>query len=218
MFLADALPEELLIDNLPDRALRDEVVLHWSGRLESGKALPLALEALAGALKQGHLNIRLEISGDGPERKYCEALAAKLAILERVQFLGHIPRTKVLECFRRADAFIFTSLRDSFGSVCLEAMSQGLPIVLLDHQGVRDFIPSAASWKVPPTSPAKTLEGLAEAIRQMANDRAGRVARGKAALEFAKLQSWPHRVKRMECLYNEYGRSIRRSPRHDGVT
>jgi glycosyltransferase involved in cell wall biosynthesis len=206
LFPDSALPQALFIENLPDRVSRDEVVLHWSGRLESRKALPMALEALAGALNGGRLNIRLEVSGDGPGRKYCKTLAAKLAISDRVRFLGCLPRTEVLECFRRADAFIFTSLRDSFGSVCLEAMAQGLPIVLLDHQGVRDFVPSEASWKVPPTTPSETVGGLAAAIRQVATDRESRIARGKAALEFAKLQSWPLRVKRMECLYDEYRR------------
>ena len=206
LFLDSGLPNELLAQKVPDKACRNETILHWSGRLEPRKGLPLALEAVAQAIKDRGANVYLQVTGDGPERIHYERVATKLAIADRVSFLGRIPREQLLSCFRQADALVWTSLQDSFGSVCLEAMSQGLPLLILDHQGVRDFIPSAASWKVPPTNPTATVEALALAMRQIAGDREGRILRARAALDFARSQSWPLRVTCLERLYEQYCR------------
>src|ERR1700733_8853224 len=204
LFLDNGVPNELLVEQQLDRPSRKEIVLHWSGRLEPRKGLPLTLEALAKATQDGSADVYLQVSGDGPERMHFERLAGKLGIAERVSFLGRIPREELLSCFRHADALVWTSLQDSFGSVCLEAMSQGLPLLILDHQGGRDFIPSAASWKVPPTSPNATAEALALAIRQIAGGREDRILRARAAVEFARSQTWPLRVNRVELLYQQY--------------
>ena len=75
--------------------------------------------------------------------------------------------------FNEADAFLFTSLRDSFGSVVLEAMGHGLLIVTLNHQGVRDFVPADGGVKVSVESPEQTTRELAQAIDALAQDRRG---------------------------------------------
>ena len=47
-------------------------------------------------------------------------------------------------------------------------MAAGLPVVALNHQGVGTMIPEQAAIKVPVTSPASTVQGLADAIRALA--------------------------------------------------
>jgi glycosyltransferase involved in cell wall biosynthesis len=202
LFLDNGLPTDLLAKDTSQPPRRTELLLHWSGRLEPRKALPLALESVAQAIRLG-VNVSLEISGAGPERGNCERFAAELGISNRVCFLGRIPRVEVLSRFRHADALLFTSLQDSFGSVCLEAMAQGLPVLTLDHQGVGDFLPAAASWKVPLTNPTATIKGLADAIVKISNDPEDRLRRACAALEFARSQTWTNRVVSIERVYEE---------------
>jgi glycosyltransferase involved in cell wall biosynthesis len=107
------------------------------------------------------------------------------------------------EAFLGAHAFVFTSLRDSFGTVVLEAMAHGLPVVTLDHQGVGTFLPEAAAIKVPVTTPEDTVRLLAEAIDRLAADEALRLRMAQAAWRFAQAERWDRRAERMLALYEE---------------
>jgi glycosyltransferase involved in cell wall biosynthesis len=191
----------------PERPIHDRLILHWSGRLEYIKALPLALEAVA---KARDLPVYLVVSGDGPLRSELQNLAKQLGIPDRVTFSGFVPRASLMHLFREADAFIFTSLRDTFGSVVLEAMGQGLPILTLNHQGVGTHLPAEASIKVPVTSPAETVAKLAAGIRVLAKNPDLRQRMSRASWEYAASQSWPNRVHQMLKWYAEVVRTNRR--------
>jgi len=193
--LADHMPA-----NLPKREHREECILLWAGRLEHRKALPLSLEALA---QIGNLPVRLLVAGDGPLRAEWEGLADSLGVKGRVQFLGRVTWEKMTELYRQADIFLFTSLRDTFGSQVLEAMAQALPIIALDHHGVRDFVPPEAGFKVPVTTPDQTVAALAQAIRLLVQSSDVRYRMGEFALAYAKEQTWTRRVEQVNRCYEE---------------
>jgi glycosyltransferase involved in cell wall biosynthesis len=50
-------------------------------------------------------------------------------LVERVHFLGHLDREKVLACMTSAKVFAFPSRLESFGLVVVEAMSCGAPVI-----------------------------------------------------------------------------------------
>src|SRR5207249_529265 len=102
-----------------------------------------------------------------------------------------------------ADAFLFTSLRDSYGMQVLEAMGHGLPILTLDHQGVGTFVPPDAGIKVPVTNPHETVTGIVSAIRELALHPQIRRSLGDAGRAFAETQTWERRAERMSKLYEE---------------
>jgi hypothetical protein len=81
-------------------------------------------------------------------------------------------------------------------------------VIALDHQGVRAFVPSSASWKVQVTNPAETVLALAGAIKRAAANPEERLHRAEAALSFAASQTWPRRVALMEGLYENYRYSV----------
>ncbi len=174
--------------------------LLWAGRIESRKALALALHAMA---RVRDLPVHLTVAGDGAERAGCEALAVSLGLQERVRFLGMVPRQQMDRLFAGASALLFTSLQDAFGSVVLEAMAAGLPILGLNHQGVGAMIPEAAALKAPVHSPDAALAGLAQGMRRLLDDpdllhRMGAAARAHAATEL-----WPERARRMTDIYHQ---------------
>jgi glycosyltransferase involved in cell wall biosynthesis len=177
----------------------DQFELLWAGRLEARKALPLALEAMA---RVRDLPVRLRIAGEGPLRAAYERQASRMGLTESVRFLGFVPRERLLsDLFASSDAFFFTSLQDSFGSVVIEAMATGLPVLTLDHQGVGAMIPEQAAIKVAVTSPASTVQSLAEAIRILARSPDLVRRMGDAARHYAVTESWNRRVIRMNALY-----------------
>jgi glycosyltransferase involved in cell wall biosynthesis len=177
------------------------LTLLWAGRLERRKALPLALEALAQL--EPEINVRLLVAGDGPQRAECTALASRLGVENRIEFLGMLPRQEMPKVFQQADAFLFTSLRDAFGSVILEAAGYGLPIIALDHQGAGQFVPSAAAIKVPVTRPSETVSALANGIRILAGSPELRRRMSAAARAFAETQHWDRRAEQMELWYEK---------------
>ncbi len=199
MLLDCGLPEICGPETAPDPMdLRSEFTLLWAGRLITLKALPLALHALA---RVADPRVRLKVAGEGPEEAELKCLAGKLGIQDRVTFLGKVPYEKMPELFDSASAFLFTSLRDSFGSVVLEAMAHALPVITLDHQGVGTFLPEEASIKVTVSSPDETIAGLARAIEDLASSKRALGAMRSAAWRFAKGQTWRRRAAAMSDIY-----------------
>jgi glycosyltransferase involved in cell wall biosynthesis len=177
-----------------------QVTLLWAGRLEPQKGLAIALRALA---KCRYREIRLLVAGSGSEQVKLERLAKSLKLNNRVEFLGQVPSENMTALFQNSDALVFTSLRDSFGSVVLEAMSNGLPIVALNHQGIQAFVPEDASLKVPVKSPSQVIDDLAKAFETLGTNPESLPAMSKAALAFAEQQTWRRRADAMNRLFAE---------------
>jgi exopolysaccharide biosynthesis WecB/TagA/CpsF family protein len=200
LFLDSGIPSSFVSSRHVPTRRDNPFTLLWVGRMEPRKALPLAFEALA---QTRDLNARLLIAGDGEKRAEWESYAKRLNLWRNVEFLGRIPWDEVGRLYQSADAFLFTSLRDSFGTQVLEAMGHSLPILTLDHQGVGAFVPCEAGIKVPVTSPQQTLVGLSEGIRRLALFPEERRKMGEAALAYAKTQTWENRAEQMSQLYQE---------------
>ena len=199
LFLDGGVRADQFVERRRVRRPGDPLELIWAGRLEPRKALPLALEAMA---RLSDVPVRLRIAGQGPLRAAYEQWAAALGLSDKVQFLGLVPRVELLrDFFATSDAFLFTSLQDSFGSVVIEAMAAGLPVLGLDHQGFGAMIPEQAAIKIPVTDPAATIQGLADGIRVLAASPDLGQRMGDAARRHAASESWSRRVDRMTEIY-----------------
>lgn len=177
-----------------------ELLLLWAGRCESRKGLPLVLQAMA---RIPESPVRLIAAGDGPLLAEWKALADRLGIGGRVEFLGRVPWTRMKDLFLKAQAFVFPSLRESFGTVMLEALARGLPVVTLDHQGAGALITPEAGIRVPLTTPAETVAGLAKAFASLAADRVLLKRLSHGAFELARQNLWKARVEQMNHWYEE---------------
>ena len=71
----------------------------------------------------------LDILGDGPLSAELQAYKIQLG-LQRVNFLGSVPNEKIPAYLFNADAFVSSSLYESWGLVVNEAMAAGLPVLL----------------------------------------------------------------------------------------
>jgi glycosyltransferase involved in cell wall biosynthesis len=104
--------------------------------------------------------------------------------------------------YLKSDVFLFCSLRESFGSQMLEAMAFGLPVIALDHQGVRAFVPDAAGIKVPVTKPSETVQRLADAVTYLYRHPEKRLAARRYAYEYARRQVDSENMKEMNLSYD----------------
>lgn len=81
--------------------------------------------------------------------------------------------------YRRSTIFVLPSLEDGFGSVVIEAMACGLPVIVTDRAGAKDCVREGVDGFVVPAGDA---EALAERIRYLhANpDRTAEMGRNAA--------------------------------------
>jgi glycosyltransferase involved in cell wall biosynthesis len=129
-------------------------------------------------LRDRTLDVRLEVVGEGAERRRLEHDMARLELGRAVQLRGALSEQQVWERYRRADMFVLPSLREGLGVVLLEAMAAGLPVVASDLPGVREAVEHERSALLVPPGDATAL---AEAIRRLMGDADLRARLGAAA-------------------------------------
>ncbi len=147
----------------------------FTGRMHPQKNLPLLLEAWARVALQTPANLILIGPGEGRET-LC-ALAARLGIAERVQFVGAV--ADPADHLRAADVFALPSVAEGMSNSLLEAMATALPCVVSAIGGNTDLITEGQTGRLVANSDphawastlVELLENLAEARRLGANAR-----------------------------------------------
>jgi glycosyltransferase involved in cell wall biosynthesis len=178
-----------------------ELHILWSGDLAPWKGLPLLLKALRQMPPEIPYQVR--ILGKGRLRKCYERLARACGVDRHITWLGWLPFDEALRQNAWADVLAFTSLRDTSGNVVLEALSAGVPVVCLDHQGAADMITDACGIKIPVTRPRQVTRELAQAITVLAQDHELRRRLSAGALRRAADYLWSARVEQVAAVYRE---------------
>ena len=189
----------------------DKLRLLWCGHIHPLKGLPLLLKALARLPPdQGY---ELRIVGKGLYRRTWERLTRCLGISEHITWTGWIPHKEALQQYRWADLFVFTSLRDTFPTAVLEALSQGLPVVCFDHLGMGDIVTEQCGQKIPLTTPSAAVDGLREAILDLGSDPARWEELSRGAIERASQYTWSHQGEQLARFYRQVlGTSDKQQP------
>jgi glycosyltransferase involved in cell wall biosynthesis len=182
-----------------DRRLSNPLRLLWSGDLKHHKALHLLLQALA--LLPPEFSYELKILGKGPLESRWQGLARRLGVADRCLWMGWLPYDRAMEQYEWADLFIFTSLRETTGTVLLEAMGQGVPVICLDHHGAKYLVTEECGVKVPVTTPAEVIRNLKDAIMALADDQDRIDALSRGARARARRFLWSHNGKHMAGIY-----------------
>lgn len=150
---------------------------------------------------------RLTVAGGPPadrldadaDAQRLRALADRLGVAHRVRLVGQVPRSCVAELMREVDLFLCTPLMPAFGTVALEAMASGVPVVATAVGGLRDsVVPGVTGELVAPRAP----EGLAQAIRRLFHDPVRLQAYRFAASDRARSAfSWQRAAVSTESVY-----------------
>jgi len=210
IMLETAIMPEAVLEDERSRPRRGRMTLLWLGNLIPRKAPILAVRAVARAIEAG-AEVELLIAGDGVERAHLVAAVKELKLEERVTLLGKIPKAEVPELMDRADAFLFTSVRDTSGNVILEAMSRGLPVIALNHQGVREICDQESALLVEVKSVEGTEKGLAEAICQLeANEDLAEKIGVSARKRLKTMHTWERLSERLLGYYQSLAAASRR--------
>ena len=171
----------------------------WAAHCFTRKALNLLIEALARL--PAEIDYELRVAGDGPAQRRWQRLAERRGVAGRIQWMGRLSHHDTLQAYAWADVFAFTSLRDTTGCVVAEALSNGVPVICLDHQGARDVVTEECGIKVPVTGPRETIARFAEALALLARDPPRRRRLGEGAVRRARDYLWSRQGEQMAALY-----------------
>jgi glycosyltransferase involved in cell wall biosynthesis len=187
---------ETIYNGVPDRGAlplpgRVDCHLGTLARLDRIKGLDVLLHALVELPE-----VRLRITGDGPQRDELVTLADTLAVSDRVEFL---PWTDDAHAELAAiDVFVLPSRNEGFPLSIVEAMLAGRPVIATDVGSVAEAVDADTGVVVP----RDDVEALRAAIATVAGDadlrrRLGRAGRERALARFTAAAT----ARQFEALY-----------------
>ncbi|MBA2273499.1 MAG: glycosyltransferase family 4 protein, partial [Actinobacteria bacterium] len=129
----------------------------YAGRLHRSKSVT----TLVGAAKLMTSDARVILVGDGPQRAALERSIEGLGLGDRVHITGFVPHDTVPGHLAHADVVVLPSVYEELGSVLLEAIHLGRPIVASDAGGIPGVIHHGHNGLlVAPNDPAALARGI----------------------------------------------------------
>jgi D-inositol-3-phosphate glycosyltransferase len=156
----------------------------------AGTMLPRKGFATAIAALRALPDTELVIAG-GPDKRelgadeharFLRSFAGSMNVEDQVRFTGHVPAEEMPALLRSADAVVCTPWYEPFGTVALEAMACGVPVVAAEVGGLADTVVDGVTGLL--VTPRKPRE-LAGALRGLLGQRALREQFGAAGRDRA---------------------------------
>jgi len=165
------------------------------GILDLIEAFPQIEAAVPGA--------RLTIAGTGDDLERVRQRAEALGCLDRITFLGRLPRAQLAKVYRQHDLYCLPSYGEPFATTLLEAMASGMPVVSTNTGGTPFMVTDAGGRLVAPGD----VRGLAEAVSGIL---ASRQLQRSMSCENRRLAiekyAWGKVIDRLEGIYYDVSR------------
>jgi glycosyltransferase involved in cell wall biosynthesis len=153
-------------------------VIGTAGPLEAVKGLPFFLSAAQQVLADGR-EVEFLVAGAGPEEANLRRLARELGIAHKVTFVPYL--LDFAESLAAMDIFCLSSLQQGLGTVMLEAMALGRPVIATGVGGVYSVVRDGQTGlMIPPSNSGE----LARRMRELLDDPVRARAIGEAARQF----------------------------------
>lgn len=154
------------------RSADADPVLLAVGTIERRKNIAVVIEALP-ALRTGRL---VCVGPPTPYQAECAALAARLGVIDRVEFRGYVPREDLLALYARSAVAVVPSHYEGFGYAAAQALCAGLPLLAARSSSLVEVVNGAAPL-LDPGDP----RAWAEALSSLVGDRAAAEERARSA-------------------------------------
>ena len=155
-------------------AKHDTFIISTVAELHERKGIDFLITAISNVSKK-YPNIKLILTGDGPDRDKSEKLAKKLKLEKHITFLGK--QKKIPQILKSSDLFILPSKREAFGLVNAEAMINSLAIIATKVGGIPEIVKNEETGIL--VEPENSLE-LSNAIIELIESPEKRMKMGEA--------------------------------------
>jgi len=141
---------------------------------------------------------RRALSGHAEARRLRE-LARQVGVDEQLMLIGAVEHAQMPRLYRSADVVACAARYAPAGTVPLEAMACGVPVVGYAHGGVADSVVDSVTGRLVPTG---DLRGLGVTVRRLLADEAERFAYGHAAVDRVRCRyGWDRTAAALDRLY-----------------
>jgi len=171
-------------------------VLVFAGRLAKEKRLGLLLEAFARVVREAPEAVLLLVGG-GPEEEAIRSQAEALGLASRIRLTGFLSPEQVMDCYAASDLFVTTSDTETQGVSLLEAMSTGLPAVVVDAYGTGETVRQTGAGLLSPLD----AEAFARQVLALLSDSERRRQLGELARRASAEYSADRCAQKVRALY-----------------
>ncbi|MFI4897195.1 MAG: glycosyltransferase [Phycisphaerales bacterium JB059] len=171
---------------------RDEKHILCAGRLIARKQFDLIIQGVSALPPSMREGLRLEIVGDGPERRNLAKLADSLGVT--LDMPGALPHEQLLQRMSACGVFCQASAFEGHPKTVIEAMATGAPCVVASTPGLGGVIQNGITGLVVPPKP----ESFTFAISGLLEDPFLRTTLGSAARDTARDRFSIKRIAQLE--------------------
>jgi glycosyltransferase involved in cell wall biosynthesis len=186
--------EQLFVEPT-DKYSQNRLIVTWIGKNDSRKALILALKTFE---KLSSFTIELHVIGVD----YESAIFENKEKLKNVFFHPWMPLVEVHKHLSQSHIFLFSSLFEATGTVVLEALSFGVPVVCHDTCGQGDIVDETCGIKIPMKGIQYSIDNFKNAIVKLHSNRELLKELSQGAFEKSKTLSWVNKSKQMVQIYH----------------
>ncbi len=185
------IPSDVLYPPPPDRPYRSEEYGDYVfavSRLTRLKRLGLLVEAVGHMEDQG---LKVKIAGAGEEEGALRGRIHELGLDQRIELLGPISDTELLDHYARCRAVFFAPWSEDYGFVTLEAFRSAKAVVTtIDSGGPAELVRHGETGLVADPTP----EDVARCLDALAGDRELCERLGQQALAASRQHTWERAV------------------------
>ena len=157
----------------------------------------LVVCAAAKILMQRNHDVTYTVIG----RAVAQDMLKKLTSDQLVSYHPFMPQDKLIDEYRLSDVFVLASLKETFGLVYAEAMSQGLPVVYTKDEGFDGQFPEGkVGFRVDPTNPVE----IADAVEGILNNYS---AISKECVDGIRKFNWDNIAETYKTMYEQYSQA-----------
>jgi glycogen(starch) synthase len=144
----------------------EDAIITYVGRLDPEKGVQHLVDACARLLPR-HPRLRLVLAGKGKEQRALEDRVSSRGMAHRARFLEYVSGPALEALYKVSDLVVAPSTYEPFGIVPLEAMTNGIPVIVSDTGGMSEIVENEESGlKVPPGNAG----ALADAMGRILGD------------------------------------------------
>lgn len=171
------------------------------GRLHANKGQFILLDAISKLAQEG-LNCKLNLIGDGPDKKALQRRTQELQLQKLVSFEGPQKPADVKKYLAETDLFVLASFAEGIPVSLMEAMSMEIPCISTFVNGIPELIEPGYNGLL--VAPSDSF-GLAKMIRELSKDAKLRAELGRNARKTIQ-EKWDlsTNVKKLAQVFRKY--------------